>query len=85
MFVFDWDLLSHPLILLDVLNIFNGKRVGKLNIQYSIFVTINVLVPKYISKSLRIMVVIEVEMVRGKVRELAALWRITNFSVGKRK
>jgi hypothetical protein len=68
-----------------VLNIFNGKRAGKLNIQYSIFVTINVLVPKYISKSLRIMVVIEVGMVRGKVRELAALWRITNFSVGKRK
>jgi hypothetical protein len=47
MFVIDWDLLSHPLIL-DVLNIFNGERVGKLNIQYSIFVTINVLVPKYI-------------------------------------
>jgi len=47
MFVFDWVLLSHPLIL-DVLNIFNGERVGKLNIQYSIFVTINVLVPKYI-------------------------------------
>jgi hypothetical protein len=48
MFVFDWDLLSHPLILLDVLNIFKGKRVGKLNIQYSIFVTINVLVAKYV-------------------------------------
>ena len=47
MFVIDWDLLSHPLIL-DVLNIFNGERVGKLNIQYRIFVTINVLVPKYI-------------------------------------
>ena len=47
MFVIDWDLLSHPLIL-DILNIFNGERVGKLNIQYSIFVTINVLVPKYI-------------------------------------
>jgi hypothetical protein len=80
MFVFDWDLLSHPLILLDVLNIFKGKRVGKLNIQYSIFVTINVLVAKYVRKSLRIMVVIEVGMVRGKVRELAALWRITNLS-----
>jgi hypothetical protein len=48
MFVFDWDLLSHPLILLDALNIFKGKRVGKLNIQYSIFVTINVLVSKYV-------------------------------------
>ena len=29
MFVFDWDLLSHPLILLDVLNIFKGKRVDR--------------------------------------------------------
>jgi hypothetical protein len=48
MFVFDWDFLSHPLILLDALNIFKGKRVGKLNIQYSIFVTINVLVSKYV-------------------------------------
>jgi hypothetical protein len=53
MFVFDWDLLSHPLILLDALNIFKGKRVGKLNIQYSIFVTINILVFKICLKILK--------------------------------